>query len=86
MTHVVHRMMANKEVSACFSPVVIEWPELATQACVSGGVRDDCGGAIRGARQCTYTFMYSSTNAATANHAVWVPMRLSTSRHGESNG
>jgi hypothetical protein len=30
MTHVVHRMMEDNEISACFSPAVIEWPELAT--------------------------------------------------------
>ena len=32
MTHVVHRLMADNKVSACFSPAVIEWPELAAPA------------------------------------------------------
>jgi hypothetical protein len=29
MTHVVHRMVAQSKISACFSPLVVEWPELA---------------------------------------------------------
>jgi hypothetical protein len=29
MTHVVQRLMASGKLSACFAPLVVEWPELA---------------------------------------------------------
>jgi GT2 family glycosyltransferase/tetratricopeptide (TPR) repeat protein/2-polyprenyl-3-methyl-5-hydroxy-6-metoxy-1,4-benzoquinol methylase len=28
MTHLVHRLMCENKISACFSPAVIEWPEI----------------------------------------------------------
>jgi hypothetical protein len=30
MTHVVHRLMAQHKISACFAPVCIEWPGKVT--------------------------------------------------------
>jgi hypothetical protein len=32
MTHVVHRMMAESKLSACFSPLVVEWQDLGPNA------------------------------------------------------
>ncbi len=31
MTHVVHRLMGEGKISACFAPAVVEWPELGAE-------------------------------------------------------